>query len=186
MHETDLRRLRDEADEAWREVVDSEAERILALPDPAERMRAFAHLSRVLAEEGETLPEGAADRILKSLRADPQERATDQEAASSWAAERRRLARMFVLRPIAAANCVLAAVVPFVAGAWRGGLSVSEAAGLYLDAPWGLLGVALAAVAATVAARTVARAQTIEALAWRVVASFAAGVAGLGVAVAAI
>ena len=186
MRAADLHRLRGEADAAWQVEVNREAERIIALPDPAERMRAYAELSRVLAEEGETLPADAADRILRSLRGDGAETRGKERAVDGWAVERRRMALVHGGRPVAAAGCAAAALAPFAAAAWRWGWGVGDALAAFLAPGRPLAGVALAAVAAGVLARMLGRAGTLEGLAWPVVGSGVAGVAGLAVAVAAI
>ena len=183
MRAADLHRLHGKADAAWRAEVEVEAGRIIALPDPAERLRAYAELSRVLAEEGETLPADAEGRILRSLRGDGSDRGKAQ-AVDGWAVERRRLGLVFALRPVAVVGCAVAAPTPFVVAAWRWGWSVGDALAAFLAPGWPLAGVALAAVAAGVMARMLGRASTLEGLAWPVVGSGAAGVAGLAVVMA--
>jgi hypothetical protein len=187
MRPADLRRLRGKADAAWREVVHAEAERVLAIADPAERLRAYAQLSRVLAEEGETLPADAADRILHSLRADVRDSiapspATDGKTtmATTWEVERRRLVVLHTLRALAPAGTVLAALAPFALGAWRMGMGLGGALTAFLTTGPGLAGVALALVGAAVTARLAGSANSMEGLAGLVVAAFLAGVAGLG------
>ena len=186
MRAADLHGLRGKADAAWRAEVEVEAGRITALPDPAERLRAYAELSRVLAEEGETLPADAAGRILRSLRSDGAETRGTERAMDGWAVERRRMGLVFALRPVAAAGCAVAALAPFAVAAWRWGWSVGDALAAFLAPGWPLAGVALAAVAAGVMARMPGRAGTLEGLAWPVIGSGMAGVAGLAVVVAAI
>ena len=162
-----------------------EVARILALPDPAARMAAYAELSRVLAEEGETVPADVADRILRSLRGDGSVQAKEQ-VVTTWTVERRRLAVMHTLRPIAAAGCAMAALLPFMVSVWRWGWSLGDALTAFLATPSGLLGVALAIVGVGIAGRMAGRSGTGEAMLWMLFASFAAGVAGLAVAGAAI
>ena len=60
-----------------------------------------------------------------------------------WQVEWRRLALMHTLRPLAAAGCVVAALLPFGVAAWRQG--IAPLVGL-----WPLLGLALALIAAGV------------------------------------
>lgn len=186
MRAADLHGLRGKADAAWRAEVEVEAGRIIALPDPAERMRAHAELSRVLAEEGETLPADATDRILRSLRGDGSETQGKERAMDGWAVERRRMALVHGGRPVATVGCAAAALAPFAVAAWRWGWGVGDALAAFLAPGQPLAGVALAAVAAGVMARLPGRAGTLEGLAWPVVGSGMAGVAGLAVAVAAI
>ena len=180
MRAADLRLLRGAADAAWREELDREVSRIVALPDQAERMRAYVELARVLAEGGDALPADAADRILRSLRAVAGHQAPEGSMAA-WTAERRRLALLHGLRPVAAACCAVAATVPF---AWRWGWGFGDAAAAFLVPGWPLAGVTLAAGAAGVLGRMVTHAGTLEGLLGPVVAAFAAGAAGLAVAVA--
>lgn len=186
MRSADLRRLRGKADAEWREAVRIAAEDVLAIADPAERMRAYVELSRVLAEEGETLPADADDWILRSLRASPAPAVTEsdrrKDAIASWSVERRGMALLFTLRPIAAALCALAAVLPFVAGAWRWGWSLVDALAAFLTPGWSAAGVALAILVVGIAARRTARADTVKGLAGLVMVSFVAGVVGLAVA----
>ena len=162
-----------------------EAERVLAIADPAKRMRAYAHLSRVLAEEGETVPADVADRILLSLRGDGSDQAKEQ-VVTTWTEDRRRLAVMHMLRPVAAAGCAVAALLPFMVSVWRWGWSLDSALALFLASGRGLAGVTLAVVAAAILGQVAGRAGTGEAMLWMLIASFAAGAVGLAVAVAAI
>ena len=184
MRAADLRRLRGATDAAWREELDREVSRIVALPEPAERMRAYVELARVLAEEGEALPADAGDRVLRSLRTSG-EGGEREGPMTAWAVERRRLAVLHGLRPIAAAGCAMAALAPFAVAAWRWGWGVGDALAAFLAPGWPLVGVALALVVAGVLARLTGRADTLEGLSGLVIAAFVAGVAGLAVAVAA-
>lgn len=106
----------------------------------------------------------------------------EEQVTATWAEDRRRMALMFTLRPIASAGCAVAALVPFASAAWRWGWTPLEALAAFLSPGWPLAGVALAVVAAGVLARLVGSVGTLEGLAWPVVGSAAAGVVGLGVA----
>lgn len=154
---------------------------MLAMAGPAERMRAYAELSRVLAEEGEAMPPEIEGRLLRSLDGRP-ERRREEETAMEWAVERRRLVLLHTLRPIAAAGCAVAAALPFAVAAWRWGRGVWDAAVAFLTPGRPLVGVALAVLAAGFLARRTAHADSLEGLAGLVAAGFVAGAAALAVA----
>ena len=163
-------------------------ERILGIADPAERMRAYAEFRRGL-EDGEAVPAEAERRVVQSLQttaALTSKEETRPMATAAWTVERRRLVLLHTLQPIAAAGCAVAATLPFALAAWRWGWELWDAASAFLAPGRPLAGVALAFVAAGVLGRMVARAGTLEGLLGLVVAAFAAGVAGLALAVAAI
>ena len=105
---------------------------------------------------------------------------------AGWTAERRRLALVHGLRPIAAAGCAVAATAPFALGAWRWRWGFGDAVAAFFEPGPALAGVALALVAAGVLGRMAARVGTLEGLLGLVVAAFAAGVVGLAIAVATI
>lgn len=109
-----------------------------------------------------------------------------ERTMATWAVERRRLALMHALRLVVAAGCAGAAALPFAAAAWRWGWGFGDAVAAFFEPGPALAGVALAFVAAGVLGRMTARAGTLEGLSGPVAAAFAAGVAGLAVAVAAI
>ena len=162
---------------------DAEVDRIVALPDPMDRMAAHAALVRLLGEDGTALSPAASDRILRTLHRDAEARERDERRAR-WLAERRRLALLHALRPIAAAGCAVAAVLPFVAGAWRWGWGLGYALALFLTSGAGLAGMVLAVVGSGDLARQAGRASSLEGLAWPLLGALAAGTAGLAVAVA--
>jgi hypothetical protein len=153
---------------------EGEVRRILAIADPAERMRAYAELSRVLAEDGETLPPETVARIAGVSRASPALKplASSEERAAAWQVERRRLALLFLLRPWAAAGCVAAAVAPFLLAAARG-----PAFGIHM-----LAAMALAVLLGVVMACMTSLAENLEHLAGCVVAAFAGSVVAVAVA----
>lgn len=181
MRAADLHRLRGKADADWKAEVNREVERILAIPDPGARMRAYAELARALGEDGDALPPGAEERIASSLRGGVEAHGREQ-AMDAWAVDRRRMALVVTLRPVAAAGCVLAALAPFAVAAVRWGWGVGDALAAFLAPGPALAGVALAAVAAGVMARMLGCAGTLEGLAWSVVGSGVAGVLGLALA----
>jgi hypothetical protein len=112
----------------------------VALPEPAERMRAYVELARVLAEEGEAPPADAGDRVLRSLRTGG-ENGEREGPMAAWTVERRRLALLHGLRPIAAAGCAMAAVFPFAGASWRWGWGFGDAVTAFLTPGWPLAGV---------------------------------------------
>lgn len=179
MRAADLRRLRREADAAWRAEVGREVERILALEEPAGRMRAYAELSRVLAEEGEALPPAVTDRVFRSLRADA-ETAGREERRRRWESERAAAARLDRLRPWAVwLGVPLAAGLPVgvaLGAAGWGPLAVLVAA---LEAPWlprlPVSGVAAAACGVGVSAWLTAGARGGQTLGAGLAGAFAAG-----------
>lgn len=164
----------------------TKVERILAIKDPAERMRVYADLTRGL-EDGEALPADASARILSSLRVDttptvrPDQDECDRRAAQ-WAVERRHLALMHTLRPFAAAGCIVASLAPFAFTVWRMdmGMGMGMAIGAIL-APWPLACIALSLVAAGLLCRQVDKAESLEGIVGLVVAAFTIGVASVAV-----
>lgn len=161
-----------------------EMERILAISDPAARIRAYAELRRTM-DDGEAMPAEVEGRVLRSLSADAAPAGREEHramAAASWDVERRRLVALHTARTLAPVGIGLAALAPFVTGAWRAGMGLWGTLAAFLAPGPALAGVALAAVAAGVLARFAGRADTFEGLAGLVVAAFAAGMAGLAVA----
>ncbi len=182
MRSADLRRLRGATDAAWREELDREVSRIVALPEPAERMRAYVELARVLAEEGEALPAEAEQHVVRSLQTGMEPGKGDEAVAMTWETERRRLAVLHFARSAAAAGYVALALLPFVVAAWRGRMGLWEALAVFLAPGWPFAGVVLALGVAGFLGRLVGRAASLEELASLGVGAFLAGVAGLAVA----
>lgn len=176
-----MRRREAEARAAAAAAVD----RILAVPAPAERMRAYAELARALAEDGDAMPDGAEDRIARSLRrpGDHHQQHGREQTMTAWTEDRRRMALLFTLRPIVAAGCLAAAAAPFALAAWRWGWSVGEALAAFLAPGWPLAGAVAAGLSAAFLARAVQRADTTDGLAWPVLVSAGAGVLGVAMAV---
>ncbi len=111
-------------------------------------MRAYTEFRRGL-EDGEALPAEAEQRVVRSLRADAAPAVEDRDmAATAWTFERRRLVVLHTLRPLAAAGCVVVAVLPFAVKAWRGGMDAGDALAPFVAPGWPLAGVALALIAA--------------------------------------
>lgn len=162
---------------------EAEVDRILTLPDRQERRQACLRLVRALGD-GEALPPELEARVGAALSPDGgmdgHHRERDR-AMAAWTVERRRLALLHGLRPVAAAGIVLAALLPFAVSAWRAGMGPGDALAAFLAPGHGLAGVVLAVVAAGALSRLVGRAGSLEGLAGLVVAAFVAGVAGLAV-----
>jgi hypothetical protein len=66
-----LRRLRAEAEAAWAAELHSEVDRLLAIPDPVSRARAYEELTRHLAEGGDALLPADAERVRQSFAGRP-------------------------------------------------------------------------------------------------------------------
>jgi hypothetical protein len=64
---SDLRALRAEADAAWAMASCAEAERLLAVRDPAVRARAYSQLTAQLAASGDTLLPSDEERVIRSF-----------------------------------------------------------------------------------------------------------------------
>ena len=161
------------------EPVELRAERILAIADPADRMRACAAFERLLAEEGESLPPAVADRIVRSLRADAAT-AAREERRRTYEAHRATAARTDRLRLWAAAAVPVAAGLPaIVASAAAGWVlpDVLAAAGPVLWPPGIVAGGVLAAlVSVAFLVWRCAEAQTPIRLAALIVGGLASGV----------
>ena len=164
----------------WTAESAAERDRLLRLPAAARLAALDDDAIRLL------LTEGHRAELRASLAPAPAETHGRRQAMDGWAVERRRMAMLHALRPVAAAGCAVAALAPFTVAAWRWGWGAGDALTAFLAPGRPLAGVALAAVAAGVMARMLGRAGTLEGLAWPVVGSGMAGVAGLAVAVAAI
>ena len=159
-----------------------EVERILAIADPAARMRAYADLRRTM-DDGEALPAEGEERVVRSLRTEAAPAKTEGKAmATTWEVERRRLALMHTLQTVAPVGIGLVALSPFVVSAWRGGLGLGDALVVFLTPGAPLIGVVLAAVGASVLARLVDRANSLDGLAGLLVAAFGVSIVGLAVA----
>jgi hypothetical protein len=168
-----------------RAAVEAEVERIVALPTPTERLRAYAELLAVLREDGDALPAEAEDRILQTLRttgsvASPPAASADTDAdrearRASWERERAAMARVHVLRSWTPAAIFLAAALPFLIALVRGGVGFASLGS-------GAAGIGLAVAAATLLARLVPRATTLDGLTGLVLGAFVAGTAGLALA----
>jgi len=101
--------------EAWTAESGRERDRLLALP-PASRLAA-------LDDDGvrALLTAGHRAEVRASLAPAAAGNHQRERTMAAWTAERRRLALMHALRPVAAAGCAVAAVFPFAAAAWRWG-----------------------------------------------------------------
>lgn len=161
---------------------EAEVDRILALPDREERRHACLRLVRAL-EDGEALPRDLEARIVVALASvgGPDERRERERAMAAWTVERRRLALLHRMRPVAVAGIVIAALLPFAVSAWRADMGLGEAFAAFLAPGHGLAGMALAVVAAGALARLVSWVGSLDGLAGLMVAGFVAGVAGLAV-----
>jgi hypothetical protein len=168
------------------EPLEVRAERILAIADPADRMRACAAFERLLAEGGESLPPAAADRILHSLRADAAT-AAREERRRKHEAHRATVARTDRLRLWAAAAVPVAAGLPaIVASAAAAGWTLADvlaAAGPVLWPPGIVAGGTLAAlVSAAFLVWRCAEAQTPVRLAALIVGGLAPGILAVAAA----
>jgi len=172
--------LRGTAGWARQAAVQGEVERILAIRDPVDKMEAFAELSRVLAEEGETPSRAATDRILRSLNPDA-EAAVREERRRAYLVRRAEEERLERWRPWAAwAGVPAAATLPVAATMGASGWSPLDALLAALEVPW-MLGapVLVAAVAlcgAGFAAWVAGRAPSRNALLQTIGVGFACGV----------
>jgi hypothetical protein len=157
----------------WTSESAAERDRLLALP-PAARLAALdddAVRSLLTAEH--------RAEVRASLAPALAEPPTKETREMEWQVERRRLMVLHTLRPVAVAGIVLAALLPFAVSAWRHGMDVGDVLVAFLAPGRGLLGLALALIAAAVLGRQVGKQASLEGLASLVVGAFVAGVAGL-------
>lgn len=130
------------------EPLEVRAERILAIADPADRMRACAAFERLLAEGGGSLPPDVAGRISRSLRADAAA-AAREERRRKCEAHRAAVARTDRHRLWAAAAVPGAAGLPVIAASAAAGWTLADllaAAGPVLWPPGTVAGAVLAAL----------------------------------------
>ena len=139
-HRPDLDALVRRRDAEVRASTAAEVERILGIADRAERIRAYAELSHVMAEDGEALPAETVARIAAETREERRARNRAEEAAR----DRLELARL-----PAAALVPLLAAVPGIAAAALAGWGPLDVLAALLELPW--LGWPLVALAALVA-----------------------------------
>ena len=159
-----------------------EIERILAIAEPAARMRAYADLRRTM-DDGEALPAESEERVVRSLQTEAALAKVEGMAmATTWEADRRRLAVLHALQTMAPIGIGVLAVLPFIVSGWRGGLSFGDAFAAFLTPGAPLIGVAAAAAGAGILTRATGRANSLEGLSGLLVAALAAGVGGLAVA----
>ena len=153
-----------------------ERDRLLRLP-------AAARLAALDDDAVRTLLTAEHRAEVRASLAPSNDNHTRERTVTAWTVERRRMALVHGLRPVAAAACFLAALAPFVLSAWRWGWSLADALAAFLAPGWPLAGVALAVLGGGLMARLLGRAGTLDGLAWPVVGAFVAGVAGLALAV---
>ena len=159
----------------WTAESGRERDRLLSLP-PTSRLAALDDDTTRLLLRVEHRAQ-----VRASLTPDPANEETEA-GATTWEVERRRLVVLHTLQTLAPVGIGIAAFVPFVVSALRGGLGLVDAllAFLTLGAP--LIGVVLAVVSASALARLADRANNLNGLAGLLVAALVAGVAGLAVA----
>lgn len=174
-----LSAAREQAVAVWTAESGRERDRLLGLPSAA-RLAALDDdaVRQLLTEEHRA-------EVRASFTAEPAKGGSGA-VATTWEAERRRMAAVMTARPIAAAGCAVAALAPFALAAWRWGWGIGEALGVFLAPGPALAGSVAAAIVAGVLARLTSRSDTQEGLGWLVVAAFGAGVAGLALAAATI
>ena len=173
-NDADLAAARERALAVWVAESGRERDRLLSLP-PVSRLTALDDdATRSLLR-----PEHRAE-VRASLMPDPAKERS-RAVATTWEVERRRLALMHTLQTLAPVGIGLAALLPFVVSAWRGGLGLGDALVVFLTPGAPLIGVVLAAVGAGVLARIVARANSLDGLAGLLVGGLGAGVVGLAV-----
>ncbi|MBD0274094.1 MAG: hypothetical protein ICV73_19465 [Acetobacteraceae bacterium] len=165
--------------------VEVRAERILAIADPADRMRAYATFERLLAEGGESLPPDVTDRISRSLRADAAT-AAREERRRKYEAHRATVARTDRLRLWAAAAVPVAAGLPVIVASAAAGWTLADAlaaAGPVLWPP-GIVAVGVLAALVSVAFLVwqCAEAQTPTRLAALIVGGLASGICAVAAA----
>jgi hypothetical protein len=167
------------------EPLEVRAERILAIADPADRMRACAAFERLLAKEGESVPPAAADRIVRALRADAAT-AAHEERRRKYEAHRATAARTDRLRLWAAAAVPVAAGLPVILASASAGWTLADAlaaAGPVLWPPGIVAGGVLAAlVPIAFLVWQCAEAQTPTSLASLIVGGLASGICAVAAA----
>lgn len=162
---------------------DAEVDRIVALPNPMDRMAAHAALVRLLDEEGATLSPAATSRILHELHKDAEAREREARRAKYLAEEAQRR-RLYRLRPWALCVGVpLAAGLPVAAAIGLSGWPLLGVLAAAVEAPWMPLAPTLGVVAALCGvgfcAWFTARAESIASLEVALFGAFAAGFSAL-------
>ena len=145
-----------------RAAAEAEVERIVALPSPAERMRAYVELARALKEDGEAMPPGAEERLARSLRmaGDAAGHPAPGEDADAAA-----VARLHVLRAMAPGAILLAAALPFLIAIARE-IAAAEGGAVFASLRSRMAGIGLAMACAGILALLARRATTRTGLAW--------------------